>query len=115
MKTYIIIKTQFEAVHCWPDCPHKDVSFLRNYHRHIFHIEVKKQVEHGNREIEFIRFKRKIDKHIQTLKITLGGIDSENYIGSLSCEQMAESILKVFNAYSVKVFEDNENGAEVTR
>jgi len=41
MTKYIIIKTQFEALHCWPDCPYEDVEFLKNSHRHIFYVTVK--------------------------------------------------------------------------
>jgi len=35
-----------------------DVSFLANAHRHIFHFKVWISVEHNDRDIEFIQFKR---------------------------------------------------------
>jgi hypothetical protein len=35
-KTYIILTTQFEALHSWPDCDIEDMKFLKNTHRHVF-------------------------------------------------------------------------------
>jgi len=113
MSKYIIVRTHFEGIHNWPDCPHEDVAFLRNKHRHIFHVEVKIEVSHNNRDLEFIRVKRAINSFIQT---SLGKNLSNDCIelGSMSCEDIAELIIHKFMNWpirSVSIFEDNENGA----
>jgi hypothetical protein len=108
MRTLVCIKTQFEAIHCWPDCPIEEVKFLRTPHRHIFHVKMKWLVSHANREIEFIEMKRKVNKF---LRETWDGAD----MGKTSCESFAISLLSLFNADFVSVYEDDENGAEVVK
>lgn len=107
MNLYVIIRTQFEGVHCWPECNVPGVEFLRNPHRHTFHVEAKFRVTHTDRDREFIDLKRCINTFV-----------TRNYevdLGRMSCEDLACDILSRFeqdNCVSVKVFEDNENGAE---
>jgi len=55
----IIVKLQVEGFHYWPEAFEK-VSYLKELHRHIFHIECHKNVSHADREIEIIEFKRSI-------------------------------------------------------
>lgn len=109
MKKYIVVKSQIEGLHQWKDCPFVDVQFLKDLHRHIFHIKVQKEVSHNDRDIEIIMFKRKIEKWLK-----------DNYFNSYhnccnfknkSCEMIAEEILLEFDCKSVEVLEDNENGA----
>lgn len=105
MSTRIYVRTEFEAFHRWKDAP-DDVAFLRDYHRHVFKVRVDMDVSHGNRDIEFFQFKRKLDSFI-----------NKRFTGAhfeFSCEQIASYILKEFNAFSVEVSEDGENGAVVT-
>lgn len=105
---YIYITTSYEGFHKYPNAP-KKVSFLRNEHRHMFHVKVKVQVFDNDREIEFIMFKHEIDKFIK---------DKTN-MNYKSCEMMAEEILLYVNKnyqnrnIYVTVNEDNENGSEV--
>lgn len=99
---YIVINLQFEGIHQWKNCNIEDVIFLKNPHRHIFHVELIKKVNHNDREIEIIMLKRKILDYIGLQPVNL-----ENQ----SCEDIAENLYKYFNAYSVKVTEDGENGA----
>jgi 6-pyruvoyl-tetrahydropterin synthase len=105
MKKIIIIKTSFEATHCWPECNISYVHYLKNQHRHIFYVEVGIAVE-GDRQVEFITFKRQVESYIA---MNFKGL----FLGSKSCEQIAEELLNHFNAKVVSVFEDNENGVEV--
>ena len=106
MKRCIVIKTQFEAIHCWPECPIEEVSFLKYPHRHIFHVKVKWKVIHNDRELEFILMKRKVDQFF----FGWGGED----LGKMSCEDIAEDLHKEFpSAFFISIFEDNENGVEV--
>lgn len=85
-----------------------DVSFLGVPHRHIFHFRVEIEVFHDDRDIEFIQFKRWMERLYsqQTLELDYK-----------SCEMIAEDLAKEINkkypnrTFSVSVAEDNENGA----
>ena len=105
---YIGINTQFTATHHWPDCPFDEVAFLRNPHRHVFHVKMKWKVDHNDRNMEFIMVKNFVDKYL-----------NKNYhlqfLGAKSCEMIAEELGKEFDADFVSVYEDNENGAEYIR
>ena len=102
----VIVKSQVEGVHCWSKCNIGEVNFLKNLHRHIFYIELHKSVTGSDREIEIIMLKRKIKKYLGDEPVMFNG---------LSCEMIAETILKEFDADLVKVLEDNENGAIITK
>ena len=107
MKINIIIKLQFSALHCWPDCDVDGVLYLRNLHRHMFHVTMKFPVTHSDRDIEFIGMKNKVHKFIQR------NWEGED-LGPWSCEMIAGILLKRFPPCSyVSVFEDDENGAEI--
>lgn len=100
-RTYIIIRTSFEALHHWPDCPFEDVDFLRSPHRHIFHVEVKIET-FADRGIEFIRHKRFVDALIDDW------YRGKN-LGPKSCEVIAQELAEKLEASSVIVWEDLEN------
>jgi hypothetical protein len=106
MNLFIVIRTQFEGVHCWPACPFKDVGFLRNPHRHVFHVTIKWRVRGDDRELEFLRMKQQVDAYIKEY--------FPYDLGAMSCEQMAKKLAEEFDPEFVSVFEDNENGAELT-
>jgi len=112
MQRYIIVKLDIEGVHKYPEAE----NYLKNLHRHIFRIIVKKEVSHNNREIEIINFKKAIKNYL-IIKYGVNKSYAYQYLkfGNMSCEDIAEKILKQFNCTSVKVLEDNENGAEVTK
>ncbi len=104
MKTIVWVQTQFEGFHRWKDAP-RAVSFLRNFHRHIFKVKLGVEVGHGNREVEFFDLKDRIDDF---LKVHIRA----NYF-DFSCEMIAAILLDTFNASFVEVSEDGENGATV--
>lgn len=105
MKTLIEVNLQYEATHNWPDADKiPEVAYLKNEHRHIFHVQVRKSVEDLDREIEIIKFKNEVLEY-------LGRFDHK--FDNLSCEQIAQAIAKVFKADRVRVLEDGENGALV--
>jgi hypothetical protein len=112
MKTFVVVKLRFEAIHCWPDCPFLDVFFLKTPHRHEFWVEVKIPVQHDDRDVEFIRAKRELQTFV---RVTYADKD----LGAMSCEMIAREILSTeelsFDRQSVSVFEDGENGAVVER
>ena len=99
-KLYIAVKSSFVGFHRWVNAP-EWVSYLRNYHRHVFHVKLKIAVSHGNRAIEFF-----------TLQGELEGFLDEHYRQMQfeeSCEMIAEKILNHFKAEEVIVSEDGEN------
>jgi len=110
MKRNIIVKLQVEGIHCWPECPIEEVSFLRNPHRHIFHIECKKEVFHNDRDIEIIQLKRQIGFYLYS---QYGNNHQVHQFNSMSCEMIAQELVEKFNLNYCKVLEDNENGAEI--
>jgi hypothetical protein len=108
MSTHLIVKCQFEGWHSWPEAPN-DCAYLRNIHRHMFHVELTtKAVSNLNREIEFIGLKHKVQEWCVA---RFGGLGYGKFSSNLSCEHMAQLILREFDASQVEVFEDGENGA----
>lgn len=85
-----------------------DVSFLGHPHRHIFHFRVWIDVNHNDRDIEFIQFKRFCEHLLHE------GVVQLDY---KSCEMMADDLyLQIANKYPgraiwIEVSEDGENGA----
>ena len=92
-----------------------DVSFLGYPHRHIFHFRVRIEVFHDDRDIEFIQFKRWLERLYQN-------IDSNSSVLDLdykSCEMIADDLYKEISAkypsrfVEIDVAEDGENGCSI--
>ena len=87
-----------------------DVSFLANPHRHIFHFRVWLSVTHNDRDVEFIQFKRWLEK----LYYSNEGVLSLDY---KSCEMMSDDLYaQISQKYPdreiwIEVSEDGENGS----
>jgi len=109
MSTQIYIQTRFEAQHRWVDAP-EDVVFLRNWHRHVFHVKLGMPVKHDNRDIEFFQLKRLLDDYLESGHPVLATKQFE-----LSCEHIASLVLCRFRGIYCEVSEDGENGAVVVR
>ncbi len=105
-----------EGIHKYPaaleDPRLADVSFLGHPHRHIFHFRVSISVFHNDRDIEFIQFKRWLERLY----------NSENAVLELdykSCEMIADDLYRQINSrypgrhVIISVSEDNENGCEI--
>jgi len=114
-KTTVIVKLSVDGMHNFPAAAElfPEVSFLADRHRHMFHFKAAMKVNHDDRDVEFIMFKRDMhnylidqysDSHMRTLEF-----------GSKSCEMLAREILERFNCEWVEVWEDDENGARVER
>ena len=100
---------QFEAMHRWENAPDR-VAYLRNSHRHVFHVVCRASVKHENRDIEFIMLKNDVLRYCRSC------YESQYDLGEMSCEMIAQDILDTFPVlYSVEVSEDGENGAIVSR
>ncbi len=102
---------QVEGTHNWPDCPFDEVAYLRNPHRHMFHIKAYKEVTHSNRDVEFIMLKHKIQDYFVD---TYYGEKNLCTFGAKSCEMIAEELINEFDLSRCEVSEDNENGANVS-
>jgi hypothetical protein len=98
----------FEGIHCWPECPFEEVKYLRDPHRHVFHIKVFKRVNHDDRDVEFIMLKHRVEEYLHEKY-------PDGQLGATSCEMLGRELLGMFNATSVQVSEDGENGAFVMR
>jgi hypothetical protein len=87
-----------------------DVSFLGYPHRHIFHFRVWIDVFHNDRDVEFIQFKRWLEK----LYSSNQGVLSLDY---KSCEMIADDLyIQIAGQYPdravwIEIAEDGENGA----
>lgn len=101
-------KFRFAALHNWPDAPDSH-SYLRQLHRHEFHVTVGAKVHHDDRDIEFIDMKETV------LAFCKEKFEGKELVG-VSCEMMAKAILNRFEILTfAKVEEDGENGASVFR
>jgi len=113
----IWVTFQKEGIHCYPAAAtapelatgdEYDVSFLGSPHRHIFHFRVWIDVVHNDRDIEFIQFKRWLEK------LYAGGTLELDY---KSCEMICDDLyLQIAAKYPdrsvwIEVSEDGENGA----
>jgi len=84
-----------------------DVSFLGTPHRHIFHFKVYIQVFHDDRDIEFIQFKRWLEKCYS---------DGTLELNHKSCEMISHDLHDIISARYpsreiwIDVSEDGENG-----
>lgn len=117
IRRWITVSDRFEGFHRWPKAP-DEVGFLRNSHRHLFHVRVTIEVKGDDRELEFFLVKKFLNEEpLETLRhrttFKMGS--------SLSCEMMAEFLAKALavrygenRTIQVEVSEDGENGGIVT-
>lgn len=119
MKKMIWVTFRKEGIHRYPDASTNpklasgdeyDVSFLGYPHRHIFHFKVAIEVFHDDRDIEFIQFKRWLEKLYS---------DSIIQLDFKSCEMIAEDLHSQISAKYpgrdvwIDVSEDGENGCHI--
>lgn len=112
--TNVVVKLQVEGFHNWSEAP-EVVSFLRDRHRHIFHVELVKEVTHADRDVEIILMKREVERHMLSMYNSGNSNNRWCEFGEMSCEMIAEELLETFDCVSVQCLEDNENGAIVYR
>ena len=113
----IWVTFQKEGIHLYPaakDDPAlatggwDDVSFLGVAHRHIFHFRVAIDVFHDDRDIEFIQFKRWLEKLYSDKTLQL----NFKSCGMISDDLYAEIIKRYPNRdVEIEVSEDGENGS----
>ena len=118
MNKMIWVTFQKEGIHKYPAAltdpnlatgDEYDVSFLGYPHRHIFHFKVAIEVFHDDRDIEFIQFKRWLEKLYAEKTLAL------DY---KSCEMISDDLyLAIIERYAgrkvtIEVSEDGENGSK---
>lgn len=108
----IWVTFQREGIHQFPaaleDPNLADVKFLGYPHRHIFKFKVWIEVTHDDRDIEFVQFKRWLERlyNEQTL-----ALDNK------SCEMVSDDLYRAiattypFRDVWIEVSEDGENGS----
>ena len=103
-ETCVWVKLRFIGFHRWKEAPGQ-YNFLKDWHRHEFHISAGKKVTELNRQIEFLRLKDQMLAYVR-----------EVYEGKrfeLSCEMIAHDLIGIFGLSFCSVSEDDENGALV--
>jgi len=94
-----------------------DVSLLGYPHRHIFHFRVRIEVRHNDRDIEFIQFKRWMERLYSEESTSDNGVLVLDY---KSCEMIADDLYEAISAkypgrfVEIEVSEDGENGCLIT-
>jgi hypothetical protein len=104
MAVIVWVTDTFYGFHRWKDAP-SEVEFLRDFHRHLFHVKVGMAVKQLDREIEFFLLKADLAMKLE---------DYQGQQFEKSCEMIATEILECMGAEFVEVSEDGENGATVT-
>ena len=100
------VQFQFEAFHRWSAAP-DEVAFLRDRHRHLFHVRVEWLVSHADREREFFIEQRAARAAVERMLADGPGT------AEWSCEMWAARIMEATGASRVDVSEDGENGATI--
>lgn len=117
VKKFIYVTIQREGYHYFPEAGTNatfktgdkyDVSHLAHKHMHYFFIKVWLEVNHSNRDVEFIQFRRWLESLYNENSLELD---------NKSCEMIAEDLfLTISQKYpgqdvKIDVAEDNINGA----
>ena len=113
-KATIWVRYEAPGWHNWPGAPdHR--AYLRYEHRHLFHVEARREVAHDDRALEFHDVR-------DVLELAWGGMTGANQaLGARSCEMMARELINALVGrfgdgppWTVSVSEDGECGAVVT-
>lgn len=102
----IFVRFTQPGFHYWPE-PTKGREYLGRRHRHLFHVEVRLNVSHDDREVEFHDL-------LDFARHAFPGGE----LGGQSCEMLARSLAteiahRYQRAVEVSVSEDGEVGALV--
>ena len=115
----IWVTFQKEGIHAYPAAAtdpnlatgdYYDVSFLGTPHRHIFHFRVWLGVTHNDRDVEFIQFKRWLERLYSSEQGVLS-------LDHKSCEMMSDELYDTISQKYpgrevwIEVSEDGENGS----
>lgn len=108
----IKVRFKIEGIHRWEDCPIEEVSYLKNDHRHLFGIIATKEIQHDDRDIEFIELQHKMKNYLREKYWST--FHQCHYFDRMSCERISRELILQFNLSDCEVNEDDENGAILT-
>jgi hypothetical protein len=94
---YIRVTAHAEGLHHWAAAPDAE-GYLRQPHRHLFAVEVRMQVQHGDREIEVNALARWLQHDLLPSLGTAAGPGQPPDFGTQSCEQLAERVTSALQA-----------------
>ena len=114
LTTHVFVTFQVAGFHCWPEAP-AHLAFLRDSHRHQFHVRVELEVE-SSRQVEFFE----LEAECKSILAHLGNrmpLETLDFQGD-SCENIAAYLLMElieddYKPTSVSVSEDGQHGAVV--
>ena len=106
MKTRVITCNEIEGLHYWYNAPLQQ-GYLKYPHRHIFEIRCQFEVAHSDRDIEIIKKQNEIYEYIENR------FRRPADFAKMSCEMIAEMIIRQFGCVSCEVLEDGKGGAIV--
>ena len=115
MNKRIFVTFQKEGIHKYPAAP-EGVEFLQYPHRHMFHFRVEIDVFHDDRDIEFILFKRELERLYSSIEAE-GKTGPTLELDYKSCEMIADDLSEYIyekyphRSFTITVSEDGENGA----
>lgn len=91
-----------------------DVSFLGYPHRHVFHFKVWLEVFHDDRDVEFIQFKRWMERLYAEVDSSTAVLELDHKSCEMIADELAEHVQAMYpNRWlKISVAEDNENGCE---
>lgn len=108
IERFITVKFTAPGWHRWPAAP-ESRAYLREQHRHLFHVAVSMEVDHNERQVEFHDL-------LDVVRPAFG----EGDFGAASCETLASALIERLHGIygrtrriSVHVSEDDECGATV--
>lgn len=107
MRRFAAVRFRVPGFHSWPDAP-EERAYLRERHRHLFHVSVQVEVDHASREIEF---------HDLLDFCKMAWPMAEDGSNDWSCETMGELMMGGLRrkypgrCVVVEVWEDGECGA----
>ena len=90
-----------------------DVSFLGYLHRHIFKFRVWIEVFHDDRDIEFIQFKRWLQRLYEEVDHSTSVLELNHKSCEMISDELHQQIVEQYPGREVwiKVSEDGENGS----
>lgn len=104
----VIVSFNVEGLHRWEGA-NGSVTFLKCFHRHLFHIKMYFPVSDDDREIEILSKRWEAKRYLE------GKYGEPCMFGGKSCEMIARELMEQYVCNAVEVLEDGEGGAIVRK
>lgn len=105
-----IVRHRFVGFHAWPNAGESE-EYLAARHRHVFFVELAVNQRHDDRDVEYHDL-------LAQLVQWCAAMAPSGDLGHMSCEMIANRLGRAaekagLSPEYVRVFEDDENGAEL--